>query len=840
MVEKAPGLLQKYKYGTAFPIMTHNDSPTPKAAFSTQLPIDDVLPELQRTLGTHSCAVLSAPPGAGKTTRVPLALLNEEWTRGKRILMLEPRRIAARTAARFMAKECGEPVGKTVGYRVHLENKTSRETRIEVVTEGILTRMLQSDPELSGVACVIFDEFHERSIHADLGLALTLETQEVFRDDLKILVMSATLDSAPLQVLLDNCPVLSSQGRSYPVSTQFIPPVRQDARIEDTVSLAVRHALSQEQGSMLVFLPGAREIRQTAERLADLEGPALHIHQLFGALSHKEQDAAIAPAPAGVRKIVLSSAIAESSLTIEGISIVIDSGLARVPRFHPGSGMTRLVTERVSRASADQRRGRAGRLGPGVCYRLWSEHEDRQLKDFAAPEIREADLAPLALELANWGTESPEELRWLDVPPQSNFSQAQSLLQQLGALDAHGHITPHGTALAALPLHPRLAHMLLRGKAEKAASTASLLAACISERDMSRNPDLRHRLAQFQRGAASGRIQESARRLAALAGIKKLSAPHPDAAGILLAYAYPDRIAQRVGPGQFRLSQGRAAWLPEDETLAHEDFLVVADLDGNGVRARIWRAAPVFREELEQAFSEAITEKSCVGWDSKTESVIARQQSTLGKLVLRDAPLKNVSDEDRSQAVLAGIRQIGLHALPWDKDSTNWRERVSFLHALDAPAPSEWPDLSDEALLASLEDWLLPFLTGISRRSQFKKIPLMDALSAMLGWDGNRRLNALAPQRLQLPDGTHARIDYAQESGPALLVKLQKMFGVTETPRIAGGRYALTIHLLSPAQRPLQITRDLKNFWENGYKAVRAEMRGRYPKHKWPEDPTNG
>ncbi|MFK4764331.1 ATP-dependent helicase HrpB [Desulfobaculum sp. SPO524] len=810
------------------------------------LPIDDILPDLRAHLGTSANVVLHAPPGAGKTTRVPVALLGEPWMAGKRIIMLEPRRLAARSAARFMARQMGERVGATVGYRVRAETKVSRATRIEVVTEGVLTRMIQAQPDLPDVACLIFDEFHERSLHADLGLALALECQDALREDLRIVVMSATLDCAGVSGLMENCPVLSSAGRAYPVETIHLPPQHPDMDIAQTTALAVRRALREESGSILVFLPGAADINRTAAQLGGNLPPETSVHQLFGALPQQEQDAAIAPPPEGRRKVVLATSIAETSLTIEGIRVVIDAGYARVPRFDPGSGMTRLTTERVSTASADQRRGRAGRLGPGLCYRLWSAGEDRLLKPFPAPEIQEADLAPLVLELAQWGVRDAADLKWLDLPPQRNMEQAREVLQSLGALGADGGITAHGRALAALPIHPRLAHMVLMADAHGFGRTACAVAALIAERDILRGgADMRARLSRLIPGrnpaqAPPRRISELAARLARTAKISGPARIDVEAAGPCIALAYPDRVAQRTGDGQFRLSCGRAGWLPQDDALAREDFLAVADLDGNAARARIWRAAPVLRQELEDLFPEALTDAAFVEWDARTEAVVARSQRRIGRVILSDAPLHAPAPDAVCAAVVHGIRQMGLHVLPWDAGTESWRTRVAFLRALDAPGESTWPDVSDEALLETLEDWLAPFLTGLSRRSHFKRIDLAAALNAMLPWDQQQRLAKEAPTHLRVPDGGRVRIDYSQEGGPALPVKLQRMFGVVETPRIAAGRYALAVHLLSPAGRPLQITRDLKSFWENGYRSVKAEMKGRYPKHHWPDDPFSG
>jgi ATP-dependent helicase HrpB len=811
---------------------------------TTSFPVDPILPAISRALEQGTCAVVHAPPGAGKTTRVPPALLDAPWLADRKIVMLEPRRIAAYSAARYMSRLLGEPVGKTVGYRIRLDTRVGRCTRLEVVTEGVLIRMIQSDPELSDIGCIIFDEFHERSLNADLALALALECRDALREDLRLVVMSATLDCGPVAELMGGCPVLVSEGRSHPVRTEHLPLPRSDMDIAKGVALAVQRALDREQGSVLAFLPGAGEIRRAVRHLEHLPD-GVSVHPLYSNLPQKEQDLAIAPSPPGRRRVVLATSIAETSLTIEGIRVVVDSGLARVPRFDPGSGMTRLVTERVSRASADQRRGRGGRLGPGVCYRLWSETEDAALKPFATPEIKEGDLSSLALELSLWGVLDAPALSWMDVPPAGNLARAGELLRGLGGLDDGGRITAHGRDMVALPLHPRLAHMVLQAGRAGRGWTGCVLAALLADRaGSSPAADLRLRLPEVnvKHTAHSGRNRtlEAARRIARTAGIKEEKRCDVQSVGAVLALAYPDRVAQRTGPGQFRLSGGRAAWLPGEDPLAGEPFLAVADLDGAPGRARIWRAAPVSVQELGEIFAGDIRKESFVTWDRREEAVRARRQKKLGRVVLKDGPLRDVSDEQACAAVLEGIRSLGVHCLPWDAKTVAWRSRVRFLRSLDDPGATVWPDVSDAGLLENLEHWLGPFLTGITRRSQFRRIDLMAALTAMLPWDAARRLDREAPIHLALASGARVRIDYGPESGPVLPVKLQKMFGVLETPTIAAGRYPLTVHLLSPAGRPLQITRDLRNFWKNGYRAVKAEMKGRYPKHAWPDDPLSG
>ncbi len=803
------------------------------------LPIAEALPDLRAALARGRGAVLEAPPGAGKTTAVPLALLGEDWLGGRSIVMLEPRRLAARAAARRMAALLGEEVGRTVGFRVRQESRVSKATRIEVVTEGILTRRLQSDPELAGVGCVIFDEFHERSLHADLGLALTLEVQAALRDDLRLLVMSATLDGGPVAALMGGVPAIASEGRAYPVETRFLPG---DGRVHDLAAAAVRRALREETGSVLVFLPGEGEIRRTQGALAGLP-PDVEVCPLFGALPPAAQDRAIRPAPEGRRKVVLATAIAETSLTIDGIRVVIDAGLSRRARFEPRAGMSRLITARVSRAEADQRRGRAGRLEPGVCYRLWSEAEDRALVPFAPPEIFEADLAPLALDLAAWGAEA-EALPWLDAPPSGPFAQAVALLTGLGALDAAGRITPHGRAMAALPLHPRLAHMILAARAHGLGGLACDVAALLEERDPLRShraADLRTRVEILQGAPARGievdagvlaRARRSAEDWRRRLRLEPAHGAHET--GAVVALAYPDRVGRRRGPGAYTLAGGRGAVLDETDPLAAEEFLAVADVDGGAQNARIFLAAPLTVAEIEALFD--VTETDVVRWDARSETVVARRQRRLGAVVLADKPLPAPDPARLAEGLIDGIRQTGLHVLPWDKEAEQFRARVAFLRRAEG---EDWPDLSDAALLAGLEDWLAPYLAGLSKLAQLKKVPLREALKALLPWDRQQRLDAEAPTHYRVPTGDRIPLDYSTGEVPVLAVRVQQMFGVTTHPALAGGKVPLLVHLLSPAHRPIQITRDLPGFWSGSYPAVKAEMKGRYPKHPWPDDPAN-
>ena len=797
------------------------------------LPVDEALPRLKAALLQRNAAVLVAPPGAGKTTRVPLALLDAPWLGGRKIVMQEPRRLAARAAARRMAGTLGEPVGETVGYRVRLDTKVGPRTRIEVVTDGLFLRMLQDDPSLDGIGCVIFDELHERGLETDLSFALVREAQTALREDLRVIAMSATLDPGPVSDRLGGAPLIESAGRMFPVKTRYLDH-EASGRLEDVTASAIRNALGEESGCALVFLPGVAEIRRVQERLQGVGGD-VDIAPLYGDLSPAEQDRAIGPSPPGRRKVVLSTSIAETSLTIEGVRIVIDSGQMRLPRFSPRSGMTRLETVKVSQASADQRRGRAGRLEPGVCYRLWTEEAQRGLVPFTAPEILDADLAPLALELAAWGVADAASLPWLTPPPAAALATARALLLDLGAVDAAGAITPHGRAMSRIGQHPRIAHLVLSGREMGHGKVAALLAAILGERDFLRLPpgqrdvDLRHRVDIALSGKAPRVIMEMARRLS------KGNDNDSSVTGALLALAYPDRIGRRRAgtAGRYLLSGGQGAALPEGDPMGNEEFVVVADLDGSAQNARIFLAAPITANEIEDLYAERIVGEEVLNWNAREGVVQARRVRRLGALLLEDKPITTPEPEKLKAAMLDGIRQMGLAALPWSDELKSWRERIAFLRTAD----ESWPDLSDAALLASLPDWLGPFLDGLRRREHLQRVDLSAALRTLVPWEQARRLDSAAPTHIEVPSGSRVAIDYANPAEPTLSVRLQEMFGLTETPRIAGGKVPVTIHLLSPARRPVQVTRDLASFWKNGYRDVKSELKGRYPRHYWPDDP---
>ena len=816
------------------------------------LPIDAALPALREALATHPSAVLQAPPGAGKSTVVPLVLMEEPWAQGKRILMLEPRRLAARAVAQRMSRTLGEAVGRTVGYRMRMDTRVSRDTRVEVVTEGVLTRMLQNDAALEGVGAVIFDEFHERSLQADLGLALVLDARENLAPDLKVLVMSATLDGEAVARLLGDAPVVTSEGRMFPVESRFagkgMPPLPgpafgpggpADSPEKITAQLVVR-ALREETGDVLVFLPGAREIRrvQSLVESADVvTRDRVRVLPLFGELAAEDQDLALAPSAPGTRKVVLSTNIAETSLTIQGVRVVVDSGLVRRSMFDPATGMSRLETQRISRASAEQRQGRAGRTEPGICYRAWSEGSHRSLAAFTAPEIVEADLIPLALELASWGTLDPGALRWLDSPPAAMLASARDVLERLGALDADGRITRHGREMASIGVHPRFAHMLLKARAMGRLPLAADLAALLGERDLlrgasgARDADIRTRI-EVMRGEGSpagiDRFGLQRARRAAKDLLRQAAGSHPterapgsgaygaEDAGVVLAFAYPDRIGRRRAgaDGRFTLTNGRGAHFAEVQGLAKQELIVAVDLDDRERDARILLAAPLSRAQIEEHMSERLRRRVSVEWSSRDQAVIARRTLELDAILLEEKPLPEVPIEAARSAMLTGIRELGMDSLPWTREARDLQTRIEFVRQLRLPAGASpeqatWPAVSDAELLASVDTWLAPWLDGITRKDHLARLSLVDALRALLTWEQQRELDSLAPTHLQVPTGSQIRIDYLDPSAPAISVRLQEVFGLDATPRIGGGRIPVTFKLLSPAQRPVQVTRDL-------------------------------
>jgi ATP-dependent helicase HrpB len=804
---------------------------------ASPLPIDAALPHLTAALRGNTAAVLMAPPGAGKTTRVPLVLAGEDWAqKTRRILVLEPRRLAARAAAERMAQTLGERVGESVGLRVRFGSKISSRTRIEIITEGVFTRLILDDPMLDGVSAVIFDEFHERSLDADLGLALARDVQQGLRDDLRILVMSATIDGARIANLLGDAPVIESEGRAFPVETRY---VGRDARpIEPQVADTIMRAMRADAGSLLAFLPGAAEIRRTKTLLEARAEATTDVVALYGALAGDEQDRAIAPAPPGRRKIVLATSIAETSITIEGVRIVVDSGLARVPRYEPDVGVTRLETVRVSRAAADQRRGRAGRIEPGVCYRLWDEPQTAALEPFARPEILAADLSSFALDLAAWGG-SPDQLAFLDPPPKAALAEAKALLNELGAIDGDGRITAEGKLLRRLPLPPRLARMVVDAGAEGDALPAAEIATLIGERGLGGDDvDLRQRLAALRRDRSPrGRdARAMAQRWAEVA-----SAPSPQgeeelSVGALLALAYPERIAKNRGgaAGAFLLGNGRGANVDPASPLAREPFLAVAELAGTAAQGRILSAAPITLAEIEARFSDRIAAREEIVFDAASASLRGRRSRRLGAIALSDQPMPVAANDDTAQKLAAGIAGLGMHRLPWTKSLQQWRDRVMFLRASEG---EEWPDLSDAALAQAIDTWLAPVLAAKTALGDISADELNTAVRALLPWRLQRRLDAEAPTHFAAPTGSQVPIDYEAEGGPKISIRVQELFGLDRHPAIAGGKVPLLIELLSPAHRPVQMTRDLPGFWRGSYAAVRAEMRGRYPKHPWPEDP---
>ena len=820
------------------------------------LPINEALPALNGALEARRSVLLEAPPGAGKSTIVPIALLQSSWLKGQKILMLEPRRIAARAVANRMSVLLGEPIGRTVGFRTRLETRVGYETRIEVVTEGILTRMLQEDSALTGIGCVIFDEFHERSLNADLGLALCIESQQNLLEELRLVVMSATLDLKPLVRLLGCAPVVSAKGRSFEVRTHYVPR-RNELSLELQVSQLVRSALREHEGDVLVFLPGAAEIRRVQRTLqeSDLKR-CVRVMPLYGDLEGAEQDAALAPSTPGQRKVVLATSIAETSLTIEGIRVVVDSGMRRYAEFDPATGMSRLVTGKVSQAAADQRRGRAGRLSEGECYRLWSEGTHASLSPQTPPEILHADLAPLALELACWGAVDATSMAWLDPPPAAPLAQARDLLLKLEAIDAGARVTTHGRALDRLGMHPRLGHMLVKAQALGATRLACDLAAVLSERDIlragvgARDADLRLRVAVLRgdsREVPAGvtvdaRAKAQAQRSSSQwqrnwPHARDTADPH-EATGVLLAWAYPDRIARARGDGaRYLLASGRGARFGEPQALAKSEFIVAAELDGAEREARIFLAAPISLADIEKHFAALITDQAEIHWDDRAAAISAKRERSLGALLLESSEMRDPDPDAMQTAVLTGMKQGGIAGLPWTKELRQWQARVMLMRRYQVLSPVPWPDLSDESLEDTLEEWASPWIVGFTRLEHFARLDLNNALRSLLTHAQGTILDREAPTHFTVPSGSHIPIDYLDGENPTLSVRLQELFGLRETPAVAGGKLPLLLKLLSPAGRPVQITKDLVSFWNRGYHEVKKDLKGRYPKHYWPDDP---
>ncbi len=801
-----------------------------------QLPVSHVLPDIGAALCSQRRAVLSAPPGAGKTTLVPLHLLAEPWRGDGKIILLEPRRLAARAAAQRMASLLGEEVGGTVGYRMRLDNRISARTRIEVVTEGVFTRMILDDPELAGISTVIFDEFHERSLDADFGLALALDVQSALREDLRILVMSATLDVERVAALLGNPPVIESMGRSYPIDIRFRDRPAGE-RIEDSMARAIVDAHDTEAGSILAFLPGQAEIARTAERLEGRLAADTIIMPLYGNLTQKEQDAAIRPTAAGTRKVVLATSIAETSITIDGVRIVIDSGLQRLPVFEAATGITRLETVRVSRASAEQRAGRAGRTEPGIAVRLWHQGQMAALPAFTPPQILSSDLAGLVLDLAHWGVHDPAALSFPDQPPATTIAEARALLVLLGALDRDGLLTARGRLMRDLALPPRLAAMAVSAAEEGFGREACEIAVLLTEQGLGgTSVDIEDRWRRFrsERGDRAEGARKLASRLAAgLPGDRK-QPPSPVLPGQLLLHAFPDRIAlQRGGRGRFVMANGRGAELPETERLAASEMLVIADLTGRAAQGRILAAAEVSRGDVEAHLPDAIVRDDQCVFDRASRQVRARRVTRLGAIILDETPLPRPTGTAAAEALAQGVRELGLAVLPISKETAQLRDRIGFLNrSIGAP----WPDVSDDALLERLDEWFVPFQGNARGLSEISSASIADGLMSLVPHEMQRDIGRLAPTHFEAPTGQRHPIRYDGDE-PVLVIRVQELFGLKNHPTIGGGRLPLLLELTSPAHRPIQTTRDLPGFWAGSWRDVRAEMRGRYPRHPWPEDP---
>ncbi|MCU7493897.1 MAG: ATP-dependent helicase HrpB [Ignavibacteria bacterium] len=812
---------------------------------NNKLPVEEVLPRLKKALAENNICILAAPPGAGKTTVVPVALMDEEWLEDRKIIMLEPRRIAARRSAEYMSSQRKEKCGQSIGYRIRTESCISRETRIEVVTEGILTRMLQSDPEMPEAGLVIFDEFHERSIHADTGLAFLLDVQKNLRPDIKILIMSATPDIQKLSLMLDKPPIVESSGRAYPVETHYLRHTS-EKRLEIRTAEAVLGALKKEEGDILTFLPGKKEIKRTAELLIDrFRGSDVILHELYGEASRQEQEAALSPAPSGRRKVILSTSIAETSLTIDGVRIVIDSGLSRISSFEVRRGMPGLVTVPVSKASADQRRGRAGRQSPGVCYRLWTKEEEEFHPPFTQPEILSADLASLALELAEWGVPEAEGLLFLDPPPKANLAQARSILFMLGALDKGGKLTHMGKQMTSLPVHPRLSAMILRAQKRGLEAEACLLASLLEETvgQGKREINLNERWHMLQNPKDERQVMQAkriyvhARRLMKIirASEGKIEGEN---LGLLLALAYPERVAVKRSVTQYQLAQGTMASIPDGDPMSKEEFLAVAEADAAGAVAKVFLAAPITRNEILENFREVLSSEETVEWEAGT--VKGKRKIKLGSISIQEKEF-TPEEEEIEKALLSHLRSEGISLLPWDKESRNLIERSEWLRLYVAdkndPAFSNWPVLSEENMTAMMEEWLKPFLHGLRRQKDVELLDMKEIIKSVFSYEQMSMLDRLAPASIKVPGGSSIRLRYDEGEKPVLAVRLQELFGQVDTPRIGGGKIPVLIHLLSPAMRPLAITQDLRSFWANTYPGILKQMRIKYPKHVWPDDP---
>ena len=824
------------------------------------LPIQELIPEIRSHLNSHSRLILQAAPGAGKTTLVPLALLDEPWLQNRQIIILEPRRLATRNAAGRMAELLGENVGERVGYQIRADCRVSAQTKIIVLTEGILTRMLQSDPALENIALIIFDEFHERNLHGDLALALSLQSQELLRDDLKILVMSATINTESISALLDNAPVITSKGRSYPVETIYLDSKTaypDPKKLPQLILNVLKEVIQHDSGSILIFLPGAKEITHVTNRLHEtLKDPKIHIAPLYGVMPKKDQDLAISPAPRGERKIVIATNIAETSLTIEGITVVIDSGLQRVSTYSSASGMNTLQTITISQDAATQRSGRAGRLGPGKCYRLWHEH--RHLSRHSTPEILSSDLSAMMLEIAAWGVDDITQLHWLDLPSPVAITHARELLNQLGAINENHQITQHGRAMLALGTHPRLAHMILTAAELGYGDLACSIAALLSEKDIflgnSRyETDITERITVLQNRHLTKEIDKSALQQVyktAKEFHKKIAGLHVkhenntlEMAGVLLGFAYPERIAKirAINDSRYLLSNGKGAQLRLDDSLFASPYLVLSRVDASKTNATILTAARISLAQIERFFSERITNTLLTSWNNTQERVEVRARRTLGAIILHEAPSNDSGEHDVTQVLLQAIKEKGLNVLPCSKASIALRARVNFLNFYKEEGLQnvigELPDLSDRWLLEHLDIWLAPHLRGIASFKACQKLNIHAILLGLLTWEQQQRIETLAPEKLEVPSGSKISINYENPQTPLLSVQLQELFGMLESPSLIGLHVKLSIELLSPAHRPMQVTKDLRSFWENTYHEVRKELRGKYKKHYWPDNP---